>query len=77
MRLLLPWSKIRTPGISAIEITDDTPSADPIVEVPQNAAAELTAAFAAFCGSWQQGDRRGCAIVAPLLAKHGVLPVPL
>jgi hypothetical protein len=77
MRLLLPWSKIHTPGISAIEITDDTTGTDPVVDLPRCAAAELTAAFAAFCGSWQQGDRHGCAIVSPLLTKYGVTPLPL
>ena len=77
MRILLPWSKIHTPGISAVEITDETHSADPIVDVPHSAAAELTAAFAAFCGSWQQGDRHGCTIVSPFLTKYGVTPLPL
>ena len=77
MRILLPWSKIHIPGISAVEITDDLLGTDPIVDVPHSAAAELTAAFAAFCGSWQQGDRHGCAIVSPFLTKYGVTPLPL
>ena len=77
MRILLPWSKIEIPGIAAIEITDDTPGTDPIVDLPHSAAAELTAAFAAFCGSWQQGDRHGCTIVSPFLTKYGVTPLPL
>jgi hypothetical protein len=77
MRILLPWSKIDIPGVTAIEITDDMHRADPIVDVPHSAAAELTAAFAAFCGSWQQGDRHGCAIVSPFLTKYGITPLPL
>ena len=77
MRILLPWSKIGIPGVSAIEITDDTPCTDPIIDVLRSAAAELTAAFAAFCGSWQQGDRHGCAIVSPFLTKYGVTSLPL
>jgi hypothetical protein len=77
MRILLPWSKIEIPGIAAIEIADDMQCIDPIVDVPHSAAAELTAAFAAFCGSWQQGDRHGCTIVSPFLTKYGVTPLPL
>ena len=77
MRILLPWSKIHIPGISAVEITGDTHGTDPIVDVPHSAAAELIAAFAAFCGSWQQGDRHGCTIVSPFLTKYGVTPLPL
>ena len=76
-RVLIPWSKIHTPGISALVLVDDLPTADPIVTVPHAAADELIAAFAAFCGSWQQGDRRGCALVAPFLTRYGVAPLPL
>jgi len=76
-RVLIPWSKIHTPGISAVVLVDDVSTADPIVTVPHAAADELSAAFAAFCGSWQQGDRHGCALVAPLLTKHGVALLPL
>jgi hypothetical protein len=76
-RVLIPWSCIRTPGISAVVVTSEMLATDPIVTVPHAAVDELLAAFSAFCGSWQQGDRHGCAIVAPLLARHGVLPVPL
>ena len=47
MRILLPWSKIHIPGVTAVEITDGTQCIDPIVDVPHSAAAELTAAFAA------------------------------
>jgi len=50
---------------------------DPIIEVPHSAVDELIAAFSAFCSSWQQGDRHGCAIVTPLLTKYGVAPLPL
>jgi hypothetical protein len=77
MRILLPWSKIDIPGVSAIQITDDMHSTDPIVDVLHSAAAELVAAFAAFSGSWQQGDMHGCAIVSPFLTKYGVTPLPL
>ena len=76
-RVLIPWSKIHTPGITAVILVDDVSTADPVVTVPHAAADELIAAFAAFCGSWQQGDRRGCALVAPLLSRHGVAPLPL
>jgi hypothetical protein len=76
-RILLPWSKVGTPGITAEVVEGDVQTDDPIVEVPHGAAVELAAAFAAFCGSWQQGDARACAMVAPLLAKYGVAPLPL
>lgn len=76
-RVLIPWSRIHTPGISAVVVADDVSTADPIVTIPHAAADELIAAFAAFCGSWQQGDRHGCALVAPLLTRHGVAPLPL
>jgi hypothetical protein len=76
-RVLIPWSRIHTPGISALVLVDDVHTADPIVTVPHAAVDELIAAFAAFCGSWQQGDRHGCALVAPLLTRHGVAALPL
>ena len=76
-RVLIPWSKIHTPGISAVIVVDDIYTADPIATVPHAAADELIAAFTAFCDSWQQGDRYGCALVAPLLTRHGVAPLPL
>jgi hypothetical protein len=76
-RILLPWSRIRTPGITAEEVTGDQATTDPIVDVPPSAAPELTAAFAAFCASWQQGDRHACRAVQPLLAKYGVIVQPL
>ena len=76
-RVLIPWSNVRTPGISAVVVTSETHTTDPIVDVSHTAVEELLAAFAAFCGAWQQGDRHGCALVAPLLTKHGVAPLPL
>lgn len=76
-RILLPWSKACTPGITVEVVEGDIQTSDPIIELSHRGAMELAAAFAAFCGSWQQGDRRGCAMVAPLLAKYGVAPLPL
>ena len=76
-RILLPWSRIRIPGITAEEVTGDQVTIDPIIDVPPSAAPELAAAFAAFCASWQQGDRLACRAVQPLLTKYGVIVQPL
>jgi hypothetical protein len=76
-RILLPWSRIRTPGVTAEEVTGDHMAIDPIVDVPSSAVPELAAALAAFCASWQQGDRHACRAVQPLLATYGVIVQPL
>ncbi len=76
-RILIPWSQVRIPGVSAVVVKDELHTGDPIIEVPHSAVDELIAAFSAFCSSWQQGDRHGCAIVTPLLTKYGVAPLPL
>jgi len=75
--VLIPWSQIRTPGVNAMVVTDEVQTSDPIIAVPHAAVEELIAAFSAFCGSWQQGDRHGCAILTPLLTRHGIVPLPL
>jgi hypothetical protein len=76
-RLLLPWSQIHIPGITAEVVEGRIQADDLIVEVPPSAVPELAAAFAAFCASWQQSDRHACRAVQPLLAKYGVIVQPL
>ena len=76
-RILIPWSQVRIPGVSAVVVKGELQTSDPIIEVPHSTVDELMAAFSAFCGSWQQGDRHACAILTPLLTKHGVAPLPL
>jgi hypothetical protein len=74
LRVVLPWSQIHVPGICAEIVTSETIAADPIVVIPPSAVAEVRAIFAAFCASIQQGDIEGCALLRPLLAKHGIVP---
>ena len=76
-RVLIPWSQVSIPGVSAVVLKDEIHTGDPVIEVPHSAVDELIAAFMAFCAAWQQGDRHGCAIVAPLLTRHGLVPLPL
>jgi hypothetical protein len=73
-RIILPWSQIHVPGICAEIVTDTAPGIDPLITAPPDAIAEISAAFSAFCASWQQGDRQGCALLRPLLAAHGIQP---
>ena len=73
-RIILPWSQARTPGINAEVVTDEAPTTDPTIIVSHAAVAEVRAIFAAFCASWQQGDRKGCELLRPLLAAHGIVP---
>jgi hypothetical protein len=74
-RIILPWSKAHVPGITAEIVADTAPGIDPIITAPPGAIAEISAAFAAFCASWQQGDRTGCELLRPLLAAHGIQPI--
>ena len=73
-RIILPWSQAPTPGINAEVVTDEVLTTDPIIIVSHAAVAEIRAIFAAFCASWQQGDRRACELLSPLLAAHGIVP---
>jgi hypothetical protein len=73
-RIILPWSQAHTPGINAEVVTDEMPTTDPIITVSHAAVAEIRAIFAAFCASWQQGDRNACELLRPLLAAHGIVP---
>lgn len=77
LHIRIPWSQVHVPGITAQVVPGPLAISDPVVAVAPGAAPELLAAFMAFCGSWQQGDQQGCALVAPLLARHGVAPLPL
>jgi hypothetical protein len=74
LRVILPWSQANIPGITAKIAGDTALTTDPIITVSHAAVAEVRAIFAAFCASWQQGDRKGCELLRPLLAAHGIVP---
>lgn len=73
-RMILPWSQAHVPGITAETVANTGPGIDPIITASPGAIAEISAAFSAFCASWQQGDRTGCELLRPLLAAHGIQP---